>query len=161
MFEYIVVGFLGVLFLLALLIYFKINSKSDLGVERAVNTGLGEINSKLETITETKGKIEKLQGDMVDFKNLFNNKTERGKFGEEYLENIVKDAINKKHYKFQHTLSNGKRPDCFLTFGSAEESICIDSKFSWENYITLASGAMIAQDHLIGGGMNVELTNIK
>ncbi len=134
MFEYIVVGFLGVLFLLALLIYFKINSKSDLGVERAVNTGLGEINSKLETITETKGKIEKLQGDMVDFKNLFNNKTERGKFGEEYLENIVKDAINKKHYKFQHTLSNGKRPDCFLTFGSAEESICIDSKFSWENY---------------------------
>ena len=34
-------------------------------------------------------------------------------------------------------------------------------EFSWENYITLASGAMIAQDHLIGGGMNVELTNIK
>ena len=71
---------------------------------------------------------------MVDFKNLFNNKTERGKFGEEYLEDIVKDSINKKHYKFQHTLTNGKRPDCFLTFGSAEESICIDSKFSWENY---------------------------
>ena len=88
MFEYIVVGFLGILFLLALLIYFKINSKSDLGVERAVNTGLGEINSKLKTISETKGKIEKLQGDMVYFKNLFNNKTERGKFGEEYLENI-------------------------------------------------------------------------
>ena len=41
---------------------------------------------------------------MVDFKNLFNNKTERGKFGEEYLEDIVKDSINKKHYKFQHTL---------------------------------------------------------
>ena len=55
-------------------------------------------------------------------------------FGEEYLEDIVRDSINKKHYKFQHTLSNGKRPDCFLTFGSAEESICIDSKFSWENY---------------------------
>ena len=42
-------------------------------------------------LEETKEKIEGLQGDMVDFKNLFNNKTERGKFGEEYLEDIVKD----------------------------------------------------------------------
>ena len=32
----------------------------------------------------------------IFFKNLFNNKTERGKFGEEYLEDIVKDSINKK-----------------------------------------------------------------
>ena len=134
MLEYIIIGFLGVLLVLIFLIYQKVNSGDSLGVERAVNTGLGEIRTKLTTIAETKEKIEGLQGDMVDFKNLFNNKTERGKFGEEYLEDIVKDSINKKHYKFQHTLSNGKRPDCFLTFGSAEESICIDSKFSWENY---------------------------
>ena len=117
---------LGILLVLIFLIYQKINSGDNLGVERAVNTWLGEIRTKLTTIAETKEKIEGLQGDMVDFKNLFNNKTERGKFGEEYLEDIVKDSINKKHYKFQHTLSNSKRPDCFLTFGSAEESICID-----------------------------------
>ena len=65
---------------------------------------------------------------------MFNNRSDRGKFGEEYLEDLVGDALNTKHYKFQHTLSNGKRPDCFLTFGSPEESVCIDSKFSWENY---------------------------
>ena len=94
MLEYVIIGFLGILLVLIFLIYQKINSGDNLGVERAVNAGLGEIKTKLTTIAETKEKIEGLQGDMVDFKNLFNNKTERGKFGEEYLEDIVKDSIN-------------------------------------------------------------------
>ena len=132
--EFVIIGFLGILLILVFLIFQKMNSKNDLGVERTVNKQLGDLNSKLQTITDTKQKIEDLQKDMLDFNNLFNNKTERGKFGEEYLEDIVKDSINKKHYKFQHTLSNGKRPDCFLTFGPANDSVCIDSKFSWENY---------------------------
>ena len=141
MLDYIVIGILSVLALLILLIYQKINSKNDLGVEREVKEGFGNlkdefghIEKRLKSIEDTKNTIDDLKGNIIDFKNLFNNKTERGKFGEEYLENIIKDSINKKHYKFQHTLSNGKRPDCFLTFGSPEESICIDSKFSWENY---------------------------
>ena len=72
MFEYIIIAFLGILLVLAFLIYQKINNRDDFGVERAVNTGLGELNNKLTTIAETKEKIEVLQGDMVDFKNLFN-----------------------------------------------------------------------------------------
>lgn len=127
MLEYIIIIFLGTITLLAYLIYQKVSSKNS-------NSVLNELNTKLSSIAETKETMENLQGDMVDFKNLFNNKTDRGKFGEEYLENLVKDALNTKHYKFQHTLSNGKRPDCYLTFGSPEESVCIDSKFSWENY---------------------------
>tara|TARA_A100000164_G_C21907527_1_gene773825 strand:- start:925 stop:1836 length:912 start_codon:yes stop_codon:yes gene_type:complete len=127
MIEYIIIIFLGVIAVLAYLIYQKVNAKED-------NTVLSNIDTKLQTIAETKKTMENLQGDMVDFKNLFNNRSERGKFGEEYLEDLVRDALNTKHYKFQHTLSNGKRPDCFLTFGSPEESVCIDSKFSWENY---------------------------
>ena len=134
MLEYVIIGFLGILLILVYIIYQKTNNKNDLGVERAVNQQLGDLNTKLQTITDTKDKIENLQRDMLDFNNIFNNKTERGKFWEEYLEDIVNDSINKKHYRFQHTLSNGKRPDCFLTFGSAEDSVCIDSKFSWENY---------------------------
>ena len=42
--------------------------------------------------------------------------------------------MSKQHYKFQHTFKNGSRVDCLLTLGSAELSIPIDSKFSWENY---------------------------
>ena len=127
MIEYIIIVILVVIAVLAYLIYQKVNTKED-------DTVLTNIDTKLQTIVEAKKTMENLQGDMVDFKNLFNNRSDRGKFGEEYLEDLVRDALNKKHYKFQHTLSNGKRPDCFLTFGSPEESVCIDSKFSWENY---------------------------
>ena len=127
MIEYIIIVILVVIAVLAYLIYQKVNTKGD-------DTVLTNIDTKLQTIVEAKKTMENLQGDMVDFKNLFNNRSDRGKFGEEYLEDLVRDALNTKHYKFQHTLSNGKRPDCFLTFGSPEESVCIDSKFSWENY---------------------------
>ena len=50
MFEYIIIGFLGILLLLVFLIYQKTNSKNDLGVERTVNEKLGDLNTKLQTI---------------------------------------------------------------------------------------------------------------
>ena len=68
MLEYIIIGFLGVLLVLIFLIYQKINTGDSLGVERAVNTGLGEIRTKLTTIAETKEKIEGLKGEMVELK---------------------------------------------------------------------------------------------
>jgi len=34
-------------------------------------------------------------------------------------------------------------------------------EFTWENYMTLSSGALVAQDHKLFGSMNVDLTNIK
>ena len=58
---------------LVFLIYQKTNSKNDLGVERTVNEKLGDLNTKLQTIADTKEKIESLQRDMLDFNNLFSN----------------------------------------------------------------------------------------
>lgn len=34
-------------------------------------------------------------------------------------------------------------------------------EFTWSNYKTLTSGAMVAQDHQFMGAMNIEVTNIK
>jgi len=119
--------------------------KKDLGVEREVKSSienlnskissdLGKLNERLGVIDAAQRELTDLKTNVIDFKNLFNNKTERGQLGEEFLEKIVEDALQKKYYKFQHTLSNSKRVDCFLTLGSPHESISIDSKFSWENY---------------------------
>ncbi len=139
-------GFLG-------LIYKKLDTRKDdqeefrkdLGVEREVKSSieslnskissdLGKLNERLGVIDAAQRELTDLKTNVIDFKNLFNNKTERGQLGEEFLEKIVEDALQKKYYKFQHTLSNSKRVDCFLTLGSPHESISIDSKFSWENY---------------------------
>ena len=102
------------------------------------NTSLKEdfvaIKERVSTVQKTQEQIGKLANEVVDFKNLFSNKTERGRLGEEYLEDLVSDTMSKQHYKFQHTFENGSRVDCLLTLGSADLSIPIDSKFSWENY---------------------------
>ena len=95
---------------------------------------LGKLNERLGIIDAAQKDLNELKTNVIDFKNLFNNKTERGQLGEEFLEKIVEDSLQRKYYKFQHTLSNTKRVDCFLKLGSPHESIAIDSKFSWENY---------------------------
>ena len=102
------------------------------------NTSLKEdfvsIKERVSAVQKAQEDMDKLANEVIDFKNLFSNKTERGRLGEEYLEDLVSDTMSKQHYKFQHTFKNGSRVDCLLTLGSAELSIPIDSKFSWENY---------------------------
>ena len=131
MFEYLVFGGLAVLVIFAFLIYQKIGSKN---IENSEEINLSDIKERLGNIENAQRAIEKLNEKIIDFENIFNNKTKRGKLGEEYLEVIVKDTLIPKHYSFQFTLSNNKRVDCLLTFGSTNENICIDSKFVWDNY---------------------------
>lgn len=151
MFEYIIVGLIVVLALFMVLIFKKIdkpkkqeNELSPLDLERERKKDLSDLKQDVvKIITEKYTNIEKrfseIQGaqqEVLDFRNLFTNKTERGQLGEEWLEDILKNAISSNHYKSQHTFSNGKRVDFFLNFGdpSSKEGIPIDSKFSWENY---------------------------
>ena len=131
MFEYLVFSGLAVLVIFAFLIYQKIGSKNN---ENSEEINLSDIKERLGNIENAQRAIEKLNEKIIDFENIFNNKTKRGKLGEEYLEVIVKDTLIPKHYSFQYTLSNNKRVDCLLTFGSTNENICIDSKFVWDNY---------------------------
>ena len=129
MLEYIVIGALAVVVVFVLLIYQKLNSKDK-------SEDFADISNKLDNIDKAQSNIEELNTKITDFSNLFSDKTRRGKMGNEYLEDIVKDCLISKHYNFEHTLSNDKRVDCLLTFNQdvSSEIICIDSKFSWENY---------------------------
>ena len=49
----------------------------------------------------------------------------------------VSDVLSKKYFKMEHTLTNGRRADCFLFLGDPHECVAIDSKFAWENYSKL------------------------
>ena len=130
--EYILsgaaIGILVVLFF----IYQKVSQKNQ--NEDPNQISLANISERLGIIEAAQTNIENINKNLTDFKNLFGDKSRRGKLGEEYLEDIVKDVLLEKHYSFQHTLSNSKRVDCLLKFGSTNENIAIDSKFSWENY---------------------------
>ena len=132
MLEYI--GFFGILVLIigVVLIYQKLGSKDQSNDGTQVN--LADIQERLGIIEKAQETIENLNKKLINFENLFSNKTKRGRLGEEYLENIVKDCLIEKHYDFQHTFSNGKKVDCLLKFETTNETIAIDSKFVWDNY---------------------------
>tara|TARA_B100001564_G_C20577516_1_gene641414 strand:- start:168 stop:1163 length:996 start_codon:yes stop_codon:yes gene_type:complete len=164
MLEYIIIFIVLVLAIFMWLIYKKIDEKKNSGDEiksaldlererkkdlnevkekildtiNSQNTSLKEdfvsIKERVSTVQKAQEQIGKLANEVIDFKNLFSNKTERGRLGEEYLEDLVSDTMSKQHYKFQYTFENGSRVDCLLTLGSSDLSIPIDSKFSWENY---------------------------
>lgn len=132
MLEYI--GFFGILVLIigVVLIYQKLGSKDQSNDGTQVN--LADIQERLGIIEKAQETIENLNKKLINFENLFSDKTKRGRLGEEYLENIVKDCLIEKHYDFQHTFSNGKKVDCLLKFETTNETIAIDSKFVWDNY---------------------------
>ena len=132
MLEYI--GFFGILVLIigVVLIYQKLGSKDQSNDGTQVN--LSDIQERLGIIEKAQETIENLNKKLINFENLFSDKTKRGRLGEEYLENIVKDCLIEKHYDFQHTFSNGKKVDCLLKFETTNETIAIDSKFVWDNY---------------------------
>ena len=130
--EFIVSGVAVGILIVLFLIYQKVSNKAQ--IEDPNQISLASISERLGIIEAAQTNIENLNKNLTDFKNLFGDKSKRGKLGEEYLEDIVKDVLLEKHYSFQHTLSNSKRVDCLLKFGSNNENIAIDSKFSWENY---------------------------
>ena len=152
MLEYIIISIGFILVVFMWLIYKKIDLRKDNGdqiksaldLERERKKDLSDfkqdvvsiITEKYTNIEKRFSEIQGAQQEVVDFRNLFTNKTERGQLGEEWLEDILKDAISPNHYKAQHTFSNGKRVDFFLNFGdpNSNEGIPIDSKFTWENY---------------------------
>ena len=86
MLEYIVIGALAVVVVFVLLIYQKLNSKDK-------SEDFADISNKLDNIDKAQSNIEELNTKITDFSNLFSDKTRRGKMGNEYLEDIVKDWL--------------------------------------------------------------------
>jgi DNA recombination protein RmuC len=96
---------------------------------------------KLAVITEANNHISQLSGQVTQLQNILSNKQARGSFGEVQLENLVKDALPDSAFSFQHTLTNGRRVDCFIIMPNPPGSICIDSKFPLESFRALTEAA--------------------
>ena len=62
---------------------------------------------------------------------MLSNKQTRGAFGQGRMESIIQDGLPKGAYEFQHTLKNGKRPDC-VVFLPDQRPLVIDAKFPLE-----------------------------
>ena len=98
---------------------------------------MSHLSERLAVIDHAQKNIMDLSQQVVGLQDILSNKQSRGAFGEVQLDMLVRNALPPSAYKFQETLSNGKRVDCLLNLPNPPGSICIDAKFPLESYKAL------------------------
>ncbi len=104
---------------------------------RATHESLSRLNERLAVIDRAQANITSLSSQMVELQNVLSNKQTRGAFGQARMEAIIQDGLPQGGYSFQATLSNGKRPDCLVSFPNDTPSLVIDAKFPLEGWNAL------------------------
>lgn len=115
------------------------------GSAKQTVTSLAALQERLATIDKAQENIEKLSGNVLGLQDILSNKQTRGAFGEIQLNDIVSKAMPSDSYKFQATLSNGKRADCLIDLPNPPGPIVIDSKFPLEAYEALRKASSPAE----------------
>ncbi len=98
------------------------------------NETFNNVIERLALIDAAQKQITTLSNHVVGLQEILNDKRSRGAFGEVQLSALIQNMIPEQHYTFQHTLSNGKRPDCMLFLPEPTGNIAIDAKFPLENF---------------------------
>lgn len=129
-----------VILLLAVLIFLVIRSRrvkpSDLkNVMSSTWTEMG-LDQKIGTIESHANDIRQ---SYRSFEQMLRVPKERASFGELAMETILADQLPPDMYGIRETVFDGKRPDAHIK--STEGVVCIDSKFSLDNY-----GRMLATE---------------
>lgn len=98
---------------------------------------LRSLHERLATIDTAQKNITELSRGVVELQSILSDKQTRGAFGQGRMEAIVQDALPRGSYSFQHTMSNGKRPDCLVFLPNGAPSLVIDAKFPLEGWNAL------------------------
>jgi DNA recombination protein RmuC len=100
---------------------------------------LQKLNERLAVIDNAQKNLTDLTSQVTSLRDVLSNKQARGAFGEGRMQAIIQDGLPKGAYEFQHTLTNGKRPDC-VVFLPDQRPLVIDAKFPLEAVTALREG---------------------
>jgi DNA recombination protein RmuC len=92
---------------------------------------LQNLHERLAVIDSAQKNLGELSSQVTSLRDVLANKQARGIFGQGRMEAIVQDGMPKGSFAFQHTLTNGKRPDC-VVFLPDKRPLVIDAKFPLE-----------------------------
>jgi DNA recombination protein RmuC len=101
---------------------------------------MGDVNVALGKITAAQTNLDSLKDQVVSLNNVLTNTQRRGRFGEVALGSLLEEVYGQTHdlYSLQFCLKSGKRPDAVIYLPGGDRYICIDSKFSLDDYWHLA-----------------------
>lgn len=111
----------------------EVDKQLTRGFEKTTQT-FTDVIKRLTIIDEAQKKISELSSNVVSLQAVLSDKKSRGAFGEVQLSGLIHNMIPDNHFSLQHTLSNGKRPDCFLFLPQPTGNIAIDAKFPLEAF---------------------------
>jgi DNA recombination protein RmuC len=100
---------------------------------------LQKLNERLAVIDSAQKNITDLASQVTSLQSVLSNKQTRGIFGQGRMEAIIQDKLPKGAYQFQHTLKNGKRPDCVVMLPDGRPLV-IDAKFPLEAVTAFREG---------------------
>ncbi|MDQ3018559.1 MAG: DNA recombination protein RmuC [bacterium] len=108
-------------------------------MQKSIDETNKAINERLDNAAKVIGGLQGKLGEMTqigpDIRRLSEvlaSPKARGNFGEEMLENMLSQVLNKNSYKSQYKFNNGEIVDMAVFVG--EKILSIDSKFSMENF---------------------------
>jgi DNA recombination protein RmuC len=104
---------------------------------RKTSENLSKLNERLAVIDTAQRNITELSTRVVSLQDILGNKQQRGAFGQLRMETIIQDGLPRDAYRFQPTLSNGKRPDCIIHLPGSSAGIVVDAKFPLEAFEAL------------------------
>jgi len=105
---------------------------------------LGGIQARLTVIDEAQKNITALSDRVVSLQEILSDKQARGAWGQDRMEDIVRDQLPPDLFAFQATLSNGMSPDCLIRIPGMA-AIVIDAKFPLEAFEALKAAANDAE----------------
>jgi DNA recombination protein RmuC len=106
---------------------------------KSTHENLRRLQERLAVIDAAQTNIQSLAKDVVGLQAILSNKQTRGAFGQSRMETIVADGLPMGAYAFQHTLSNGSRPDCIVRMPNGAAPLVIDAKFPLEAWNAIRS----------------------
>jgi DNA recombination protein RmuC len=123
----------------------QVDKQLTRGFEKTTQT-FTDVIKRLTIIDEAQKKIAELSTNVVSLQAILSDKKSRGAFGEVQLSGLIHNMIPEQHFSLQHTLSNGKRPDCYLFLPQPTGNIAIDAKFPLESFHQLQKNTLSSSE---------------
>ena len=114
--------------------------------QRLVNRFIEEIKGITEKVTRVEETGKQMVGfadQLQNLQDILKNPKQRGILGEYYLETLLKNVLPPGSYQMQYAFNDGTIVDAVVFV--KDKIICIDSKFSLENYNRLVEEKDLAE----------------
>jgi len=104
---------------------------------------IGDVRERLAKLDETNKQVVSFADQLKGLQDILKNPKQRGILGEYYLETVLKNVLPPSSYQMQYSFKNGSIVDAVVFVD--KQIICIDSKFSLENYNRMVEARDVAE----------------